>query len=832
MSDSKEIEDKARALRVHLKIDVEMSDAMRTRELPFVLGVLAPLSGDGEPRGSLADRKFIDFDAELIDRLMAHPDFQPKLHISVPNMLQENGPKLAVDLDFQSMADFDPLNVASNFAPTKQLLELRDRLGHLATRIKGNEVLQTRLLELINEAARTAVRLGGEQTVSEQTTGERVEDVNRSPQEVAMETPVRVGWKSEEIIAQVADRAELNRSRNSVQQEITAFVDQYLVRMREMPSFALIRDLEAALRLIIRDLDDTLTSQVNAIIHDSKFQQLEASWRGLDFLARRTRTGTLLKLKVLNITKEEMARDLIEASVQDQSMLWKKISSSAYNVFDEQPYAAIICGYEFSYDSSDVELLGRMADLAAAANAPFLAAAGPGLFGLGSYTEFNALGDLPELFSQPRYAEWRELCRMENSRYICLVAPHILLRLPYVPHQNDAFAFEEDVTGSEHAKYLWGNAAYALGTAITNAFYLSGWTAEITGENGGGTVESLPLHESETESGQIVTKGPTEVALHDRLLAELAECGFVGLAMKFGTNSAIFHQMPSVIATRKYDIREAADNETPSADLPHVLVASRFAHYLHAISREIHSTSMTRQSMEDYLNQWIQKYVDPIENSSQESKIKRPLALGHVDLSEVPSKPGWYKASLHLSPHLSFRGLSATLRLVTEIPKARSTEATLKQTRPVLQSELHLNVWFEESERGGYAVLALDKSAWLLVNIGPSSLLGPIASSERITSAAELYATDHVDVLVFCPGAEVKPFRASLPMPPDPEQVLRFWFCPRRSGTIEVIVALLVRNDPIHWTTLPVQVVGPEALPAQAIFQQADSAGPNVGEKP
>lgn len=430
------------------------------------------------------------------------------------------------------------------------------------------------------------------------------------------------------------------------------------------------KDLIASIEARIAQIDGLMSTQLSAIMHNEDFQKLEGSWRGLHYLVHQSETGTGLKINLFNASKKDLLKDFKSASEFDQSALFKKIYEEEYGTFGGAPFASLVGDYEFTNHPEDMSLLEEISHVAAAAHAPFFAAASPGMFGLDSMTELSKPRDLAKGFDTVEYAKWKSFRASEDSRYVGLTMPHVLGRLPYgsatVP--VEAFNFEEDVSGKVHDKYLWVNAAYSLGTRLTNAYAKYGWCAAIRGVEGGGLVEGLPTHTFTTDDGEVALKCPTEIAITDRREKELADLGFIPLVHCKGTDYAAFFSTQSVQKPKEYDTDAANANARLSSQLQYIMATSRFAHYLKSMVRDKIGSFMTRSECETFLNRWINNYVVGSDDAGQEIKAKFPLREARIDVSEVPGKPGFYKAVAYLKPHFQLEGLTASLRMVADLP--------------------------------------------------------------------------------------------------------------------------------------------------------------------
>jgi type VI secretion system protein ImpC len=430
-------------------------------------------------------------------------------------------------------------------------------------------------------------------------------------------------------------------------------------------------DLDPVHAARIADIDALLGAQVNDILHAAPFQRLEAAWRGLTYLVSQTEISPMLKVRVLHASKADLRKDLEGASEFDQSALFKKVYEEEYGMFGGEPFATLIGDYEFSNHPQDIALLERISSVAAAAHAPFFAAASPGLFGWESFSQLSVPVDLARIFTSAEYVKWRALRDSEDMRYVGLTLPRILLREPYTGEVAGvaSFCFQEEVSGADHAKYLWGNAAFALGGRLADAFARTGWCAAIRGVDGGGLVRGLPSPAVETDAGRVVVKGPLEIAVSESKEKDLADLGFIPLAHCKGTDYAVFYSTQSCQRPKRYDNPEANANARLSTQLQYILATSRFAHYLKVMMRDKTGAATTAGDGEDYLNRWLSEYcLGNPESADIEARARKPLRDGRVTVREVRGKPGAYEAVIHLQPHFQLEELTVSLRLVTELP--------------------------------------------------------------------------------------------------------------------------------------------------------------------
>lgn len=420
----------------------------------------------------------------------------------------------------------------------------------------------------------------------------------------------------------------------------------------------------------LQEIDDLISRQLDEVLHHPDFQKLEASWRGLHYLVYNTETSTKLKLRLFNVSKDELRRDLEKATEFDQSALFKKVYEEEYGTFGGSPYSALIADYSFDATAPDMSLLSKLSNVAAAAHAPLMAAASPQLFDLDSFVDLGKPRDLAKIFESLDKVKWKYFRESEDARYVSLCLPQVLMRLPYGPKTSpvEGLGYEEVVDGKSLKTFVWGNPAYMLGQRITNAFALYGWTAAIRGVEGGGLVEELPSYTFKTTEGDIALKCPTQIAITDRREKELSDLGFIALCHCKGTDKAAFFGGQTTQKPQKYNIPAATSNAALSARLPYILATSRFAHYIKVIMRDKVGSFMGKTEVQKYLQTWISNYVLLSDEAPQDLKARFPLREARVDVFDVPGEPGKYRATVFLRPHFQLEELTTSLRLVTELP--------------------------------------------------------------------------------------------------------------------------------------------------------------------
>jgi len=466
-------------------------------------------------------------------------------------------------------------------------------------------------------------------------------------------------------------KPKTDEAKEAVERAVRTLAEQALSQTK-LVSTDVVKSIEA----IIAELDKKLTEQINLIMHHEDFQKLEGAWRGLHYLVNNTETDEMLKIRFMNISKAELGKTLkrYKGTAWDQSPLFKKIYEAEYGQFGGEPFGCLVGDYYFDHTPPDVELLGEMAQVAAAAHAPFITGSSPTIMQMNTWQELANPRDLTKIFTTPEYAAWRSLRESEDSRYLGLAMPRYLARLPYGAKTNpvEEFAFEEDTGAADHSRYTWANAAYAMATNINRSFKLYGWCSRIRGVESGGAVEGLPVHTFPTDDGGVDMKCPTEIAISDRREAELAKNGFMPLLHRKNSDFAAFIGAQSVQKPAEYTDPDATANANLAARLPYLFACCRFAHYLKCIVRDKIGSFKEREDMEGWLNQWISQYVDGAPQlSSETTKAMKPLREAKVEVEAIEDNPGYYSARFYLRPHYQLEGLTASLRLVSKMPSGR-----------------------------------------------------------------------------------------------------------------------------------------------------------------
>jgi len=467
-------------------------------------------------------------------------------------------------------------------------------------------------------------------------------------------------------------KPKTDEARGAIESAVQTLAQQALAHSNTIST-----DAYRTIESLIAAIDKKLSDQMNLILHHEEFQKLEGSWRGLKYLVDNSDPDEMLKIRVMNISKNDLRKTMrrYKGTGWDQSPIFKKLYEEEYGQFGGEPYGCLVGDYHFDHSAPDVELLGEMARVAAAAHAPFIAGASPAIMQMNSWQELSNPRDLTKIFSNTEYAAWRGLRDSDDSKYVGLAMPRYLSRMPYGAKTNpvEEFAFEEDTEGGSHAKYTWTNSAYAMAANINRSFKEYGWCTSIRGVESGGAVTDLPAHTFPSDDGGVDLKCPTEIAISDRREAELAKNGFMPLVHRKNTDVAAFIGAQSLNKPAEYYDSDATANANLAARLPYMFACCRFAHYLKCIVRDKIGSFREREDMQKWLNEWILNYVDgDPASSTQETKARKPLAAAEVVVEEVEGNPGYYTSKFFLRPHYQLEGLTVSLRLVSKLPSAKS----------------------------------------------------------------------------------------------------------------------------------------------------------------
>jgi type VI secretion system protein ImpC len=421
---------------------------------------------------------------------------------------------------------------------------------------------------------------------------------------------------------------------------------------------------------LIASVDEKISEQLDAIMHHEDFQDLESSWRELKFLVDRTDFRQNVEIEVLNASKDALRESFEDAPELIQSPLYEHVYTNAFDQPGADPYGAIISGFEFENTPQDMALMRNASKIAASAHCPFIGSVGPRFFGKESMEEWKKIPDLSAYMETAEYTQWNSFRETEDARYLGLTFPRNLLRLPYgedtVPVEN--FNYEEDVRGTDHDKYLWGNSSFAFASNMVQAFMDDGWCVQVRGPQSGGKVENLPVHIYDEGRGSEM-KIPTEVPISETLEFECSKLGLMPLSHYEGEDYSVFFSANSAQRPKIYDDEQATANSRINARLPYIFLASRISHYLKVLQRENIGATKNRDVIEEELNEWLGNHVTEMPNPSPEQIAKYPLRKGEVLVEEVPENPGFFKVDTMIMPHFQIEGMDISLSLVSKMPR-------------------------------------------------------------------------------------------------------------------------------------------------------------------
>ena len=427
-----------------------------------------------------------------------------------------------------------------------------------------------------------------------------------------------------------------------------------------------------ALDEMIAHIDPLLSAQMDEILHNKSFQELESTWRGIRFLVERTNFNENVKIDLLDATKEEILDDFENNLDITQSTLYKQIYSAEYGQFGGEPVGAIVADYELDKSNQDMTFLNKMSSIAAMSHSPLLTSLSAKFFGLDNFGELENIKDLKSMLEGPQYTRWRTFRENEDAKYTGCMVNRFLTRSPYVPEDNPIKSFNYRETVNNHDDMLWGNGAYAFATRLTDSFADYRWCGNIIGPKGGGAVKDLPTYTYENY-GSVQTKIPTEVLITDRREFELSENGFIALTLRRDSNNAAFFSANSALKPKIFpntpEGKAAETNFRLGTQLPYVFLISRLAHYLKVLQREEIGTWKERSDVERGLNEWLRQYISDQENPPADVRSRRPFRSAKVIVSDIAGEPGWYKIELLARPHFKFMGANFELSLVGKLDK-------------------------------------------------------------------------------------------------------------------------------------------------------------------
>jgi len=431
---------------------------------------------------------------------------------------------------------------------------------------------------------------------------------------------------------------------------------------------------------LVARIDEMVNDQINEILHDESFQQMEATWTSIEDLVQTTNFKANIDINLLDVTKEEAYEDL-ELNIADiaGSEIFKKIYVAEYDQFGGLPYGALIGLYEFENTKRDILWLEAMGKNAPHSHAPFTGAASPKLFGRNTMLEVNQLRDIDGLFDTPRYSAWKQLREKDVAVYIGLTLPRYMVRRPYHPIENPAegIRFEEkfhftkkDENGKTVAmtesevmdQYAWGNAAMLMARNIVRSFEQSGWCQYLRGVKGGGLCTGLATHTFNVR-GEDELRGPVEMTIADFREYELAKAGFIPVIHKKGTAEAVFYSAQSIKRPLAQENPKDAENQQLASNLTYTFSVSRMAHYIKCIMRDNIGSNADAAYIKTQLDRWVSQYVTTLVKPEHLTLRYSPINAHNLTGDTTAGKIGWYHCDLSILPHIQFEGLDVDIRV-------------------------------------------------------------------------------------------------------------------------------------------------------------------------
>ncbi|HEY2452830.1 MAG TPA: type VI secretion system contractile sheath large subunit [Scandinavium sp.] len=423
----------------------------------------------------------------------------------------------------------------------------------------------------------------------------------------------------------------------------------------------------------IAELDQAISRQLDEVMHHEEFQRVEGVWRGLKSLVDKTDFRQNVKLEILDLSKDELRQDFEDSPEIIQSGLYRQTYIAEYDTPGGEPIAAVISAYEFDASAQDVALMRNISKVSAAAHMPFIGSAGPKFFLKDNMEDVAAIKDIGNYFDRAEYIKWKSFRDTDDSRYIGLVMPRVLGRLPYGPDTVPvrSFNYVEEVKGPDHDKYLWTNASFSFAANMVKSFINNGWCVQIRGPQAGGAVKDLPIHLYDLGTGNQV-KIPSEVMIPETREFEFANLGFIPLSYYKNRDYACFFSANSTQKPALYDTADATANSRINARLPYIFLLSRIAHYLKLIQRENIGTTKDRRLLELELNTWVRGLVTEMTDPGDDLQASHPLRDAKVEVEDIEDNPGFFRVKLYAIPHFQVEGMDVNLSLVSQMPKAKS----------------------------------------------------------------------------------------------------------------------------------------------------------------
>ncbi|MBP0491787.1 type VI secretion system contractile sheath large subunit [Pararoseomonas indoligenes] len=443
--------------------------------------------------------------------------------------------------------------------------------------------------------------------------------------------------------------------------------------------------LRAALDADIAAIDALLGEQLDAILHAERLQALEGRWRGLAWLVRGVEPGRRVKVRILSIAWAEICRDLERALEFDQSRLFRWIYEEEFGIAGGEPFGLMVIDHPVRHrpapgaPTDDVGAMLRLSSIAAAAFCPMVLSLHPSVLEVDDFSQLDSVQDIASPLKGPMHARWRSLSARPDMRFIAVAMPRLLARHPWAddPARTDGFRYRE--FAPDAASRSWMSAAYAFAASALRAYANFAWPADIRGVEtdrvGGGLVTDVAPEPFASGPPLAWSRTGLELRMGDRQERALVEAGLMPVSalpycseMVFGAVRSL--QMP---ATHIGNNAATADaNARLSSQVNSILCASRFAHYLKVMGRDMVGSFQTADAIERRLSIWLQGYVNTNLSSTGESRARYPLVAGEVQIRERAGQPGVFSCVVRLQPHYQLDDVATTFSLVTELTASGS----------------------------------------------------------------------------------------------------------------------------------------------------------------
>lgn len=444
-------------------------------------------------------------------------------------------------------------------------------------------------------------------------------------------------------------------------------VKTLLTKLVDEPNITDIRVDKSYVETLIAEIDSRLSQQLDTILHTDEFRQLERPWRSLKFLVNRTDFNENIKISIMSVSKDELLDDFDDSTDITESGLYRKIFTDEFGQYGGEPFGVIIGDYEISPSNEDIRFLSNMAEVSAINHSPFISAVNEAFLNVEDFAELPKIKQVEAVFEGPQYSAWRKFRDSEDARNVGLTLPRFMLRSTYgddLPVRT--FDYVEDITATDD--YLWGNAAFAYATRLTESFANYRWCPNIIGPQSGGSVNDLPIDVVDVHGSEIAV-GPVQAPISDRKEFELSELGFIPLTLRKDSDCAVFFSSNSTQRPKQFakdeEGKQAELNFKLGTQLPYLFIINRLAHYIKALQRENLGSWKNKTDLEAELNKWIRQYVADQENPSAATRSQRPLRKASLTVNAVEDDAGWFRVNLEVTPHFKFMGANFTLSLTS-----------------------------------------------------------------------------------------------------------------------------------------------------------------------